>query len=315
MRKANVVFLVILFVLFLMSVFVYGKYDETRRERTLPHRYKNIGYESPTHTPHGLFYLDGYLWISSSYDHALLQYDLETETVVRNLPLPCVEAAGLTYDGKDFWVADYSRKTVYKISPEGDVLNSYETPYSTPWGLAWDGKYLWVCDVYGFEEYPDLSAALYPNSILYQYDPENDTVLRVLESPTAFVGDIAYRKGELIISGCSSRKIFHIDIETGETTLWYYSPETYPRAVAVGEDNIVFVSGMITMDVWEIHLDREAQWKDFFRIHDVKIPLWIVLVFLICTLPIFMDELLKRKYTKKRNVWEEEPKWWQFWKE
>ncbi|MBU7035992.1 MAG: hypothetical protein HXS49_12440, partial [Theionarchaea archaeon] len=48
MRKANVVFLVILFVLFLMSVFVYGKYDETRRERTLPHRYKNIGYESPT---------------------------------------------------------------------------------------------------------------------------------------------------------------------------------------------------------------------------------------------------------------------------
>jgi outer membrane protein assembly factor BamB len=315
MRKANVVILVVLFILFLLSTFAYGKYDEVRREKDIPYRYKDVGFKSPTYTAHGLFFLDGYLWISSSSDHALLQYDLETETVVRSLPVPCFEAAGLTYDGKDFWVADYSKKTIYRISPEGDVLNSYNTPYSTPWGLAWDGRYLWICDVYGFKEYPDLSAALYPNSILYQYDPETDTVLKIIDSPAPFSGDIAYREGELIISGCSSREIFHIDIETGETTLWYYSPDPYPRAVAVGEDNTVFVSGMITPDIWEVFLNREAQWKDFFRIHDVRVPGWIILIFMICTIPILMDELLKRKYTKKRNVWEEEPKWWQFWKE
>lgn len=315
MRKANVVILAAIFILFLISVSVYGKYDETRREKTLPYRYKDLVYESPTHTPHGLFFLDGYVWISSSYDHALLQYDLKTETVAKTLPLPCVEAAGLTYDGNDFWVADYSRRTIYKISPEGEVLDSFTTPYSTPWGLAWDGQYLWICDVYGFEEFPDLSAALYPDSILYQYDPDTHDVLRILESPTPFAGDIAYKEGELIVSGCSSRKIFHVDIGTGETTRWYYSPEPYPRAVATDQNDTVYVSGMITMDLWEIQLNKRAQWKDFFRVRDIKVPFWIILIFLIFSIPIFMDELLKREYTKKRNVWEEEPRWWQFWKE
>ncbi|MBU7036036.1 MAG: hypothetical protein HXS49_12660, partial [Theionarchaea archaeon] len=231
--------------------------------------------------------------------HALLQYDLETETVVRNLPLPCVEAAGLTYDGKDFWVADYSKRTVYKISPEGDVLNSYETPYSTPWGLAWDGKYLWIRD----------------NSLLYQYDVESEEILRTIHSPAPLSGDIAVKEGELIISGCSSRKIFHVDIETGETTLWYYSHEMYPRAVAVGEDNTVFVSGMITMDIWESFLDEAAQWKDFFRVRNIIVPGWMILIFMISTIPVLVDELQRKECTKKRNVWEEEPKWWQFWKE
>jgi glutamine cyclotransferase len=299
MRKANVVFLVMLFMFFLLSAFVYAKYDEAKRESNIPHRYKDIGFKSPTHTANGLFYLDGYLWISSSYDHALLQYDLKTETVVRSLPVPCFEAAGLTYDGENFWVADYSKRTIYEISPEGDVLNSYRTPYSTPWGLAWDGQYLWIRDY----------------SILYQYDPENEKILRVIHSPASLSGDIAYREGELIISGCSSRKIYHVDIETGETTLWYYSHELYPRAVAAGEDNTVFVSGMKTMDIWELFLNKEAQWKDFFRVRNIIVPGWIILIFLIFAIPIVVEELQWRRYTEKRNVWEEEPKWWQFWKE
>ncbi|MCK4432335.1 MAG: hypothetical protein KAV48_00215, partial [Methanomicrobia archaeon] len=246
MKKDNKILVILIFIFFLFSSYVYREYEDWKGERYLPHRFKSTVYDSPTRSPNGLFFLDGFLWVSSAADHTLIKYDLATETVVESFEIPCFEAAGLTFDGENFWVADYSKRTIYEISPEGTVLGEYRTPYSTPYGLAWDGKNIWILDVYGLEEYPDLYANVYPNSIIYEYDPENGIILDVFDSPTSFAGDIAYKNGEIAVTGCMSRKIFHVDTETKNTTSWYYSPDTVPRAIAVGEDNKYFVSGMTT---------------------------------------------------------------------
>ncbi len=315
MRKDNKIILSSIFIFFLLSLYWNGKYQVQRRERYLPYRFKSTMHESPTFTPHGLFYLDGFLWISSSYNHALLKYDLETQTVVKSLDIPCFEAAGLTYDEENFWVADYSRRTIYAVSPEGVILGTYETPYSTPWGLAWDGETLWILDVYGLKEYPNIFTNQYPHSLIYKYDPETGAVSDIIESPAPFAGDIAYRNGEIVVTGCTSGKIFHVNPETGETVSWYYSPDNFPRSIAAGEGNTFFVSGMTTREIWEVNLDMKAQYKDRFKVQDVTVPLWIVIIFSIFSLPIFLDELLKKEYTKEKSVFEKNrpKKWWVFW--
>ncbi len=299
MKKSNKILIVLIFVFFLFTTYAYRGYEERKGEKYLPYKFKNTIYESPTDTPHGLVFVDGYLWISSTKEQTLIKYDLTTETVAKSFEIPCFQAAGLTFDGENFWVVDYGKRTIYEISPEGTVLGKYETPYSTPYGVAWDGEYIWVLDVYGMEEYPDPDPhgedRISPNSTIYRYDPENDKILDIFDSPTSFAGDIAYKDDELIVTGYTSRKIYHVDIETKRSTSWYYSPDTLPRAIAVGEDNNHFVTGAQTQELWEVHLNMKAQYKDVFRKREVIVPFWLVIITLVLLFPIFLDEVAFRR--------------------
>jgi exosortase/archaeosortase family protein len=305
MKSENKKIIVALFFFFLFSLYVQHKYEEYRGEKLVPNRFKNdMVLESPTYTPNGLLFLDGFLWISSAHDHTLIKYDIQKKEVVQSFEIPLFEAAGLTFDGTDFWVCDYSKRTIYQISPQGEVINSYQTPYSTPYGITWDGKNLWVLDVYGLEEYPQLFANIYPNSFLYKFDPVTNQVLATVDSPVLFAGDIAYHNGDLIISGCTSRKVFHVDIETGDTDFWYYSPDTFPRAVAAGESNTYWVTGLSTRDLWQVNLDKKAQLKDVRREADVIIPFWLIIIMLLLLLPVALDELTTKEYPVKESTFE-----------
>jgi exosortase/archaeosortase family protein len=161
-----------------------------------------------------------------------------------------------------------------------------------------------VLDVYGLEEYPQLFANIYPNSFLYKFDPVTNQVLATVDSPVLFAGDIAYHNGDLIISGCTSRKVFHVDIETGDTDFWYYSPDTFPRAVAAGESNTYWVTGLSTRDLWQVNLDKKAQLKDVRREADVIIPFWLIIIMLLLLLPVALDELTTKEYPVKESTFE-----------
>lgn len=305
MKSENKKLIVLIFIFFLFCLYVDDQYREWKGEKYVPNRYKNESvYNRPVYSSNGLYLLGDSLWISSGRDHALLEYDLATQTVIHSLDVPCFEAAGLTFDGEAFWVADYSKRTVYRISMDGDVLGTYETPYSTPFGLAWDGHHLWVLDVFGLEEYPNLYANVFPNSFLYKFDPESGQILDRIESPASFGGDIAYRDGELIVAGVTSRKVFHIDVETKNVTFWYYSPDTLPRAVALGEANHQFISGMSTREIWEVNLDERAQYKDIREERKAIIPFWLILLTCFLLLPIFLEEAMTKKYPQKESVFE-----------
>ncbi|MBU6996861.1 MAG: hypothetical protein HXS41_11430 [Theionarchaea archaeon] len=305
MKSDNKKLVVAVFFFFLFALFANREYQEWKGQKFVPNRYKNDEiFERPTYTTNGLYYLEGSLWISSGLDKALLEYDLNTKQVIRTIEVPCFEAAGLTFDGEDFWVADYARRTIYKVAMDGTIEGSYVAPYSTPYGLAWDGESLWVLDVFGLEEYPDLYANIYPNSFLYRYDPDSGEILETLESPTPFAGDIAYKNGQIIVTGVTSRKVYHINPRSKTTTLWYYAPDSLPRAIAAGEDNTYFITGMSTREIFEVNLDKRAQYSDIRQPSNVIIPFWVIIMTLILLLPIFLDELMTREYPRKENALE-----------
>lgn len=92
-------------------------------------------------------------------------------------PGPC--PTGLTFDGKNLWLADNFTDKIYKINPEsGKVLKSFDSPGHHPEGLAWDGKYLWHID--SGEKY------------MYLLDPETGRALSILESNSSNPRDLAW---------------------------------------------------------------------------------------------------------------------------
>ncbi|MBU7015082.1 MAG: hypothetical protein HXS52_09700 [Theionarchaea archaeon] len=305
MKSDNKKLVAVVFFFFLFVLYVNSEYQEWKGEKYIPNRYKNDEiYQRPTYTTNGLYFMDGSLWISSGLDKAILEFDLKTSQVIRTISVPCFETAGLTFDGENFWVADYARRTIYKVSIDGTVKGSYVTPYSTPYGLAWDGEALWILDVFGLEEYPDLFANIYPNSIIYRYNPDSGEILDFLESPAPFAGDIEYKNGEIIVTGVTSRKVFHINARGKTTSSWYYAPDSLPRAIAAGEENTYFITGMATREIFQVNLDKRAQYSDIREPSNVIIPFWSIIMVLILLLPIFLDELMTREYPRKENVLE-----------
>jgi peptide/nickel transport system permease protein len=306
MRRSNKIIILIACIVFVAGWYGSGVYQERQGERYIPHRFTiEAKLESPTHSANGLLYMDGYLWITSGIDHAILKYDLSTNQVVDSIPVPCFEATGLTFDGEDFWVCDFSKRTIYRISPQGEVVSSYKPPYSTPYGVAWDGTNLWVLDVYSMKELPDISGNMnkvYPDSIIYEYDFENNVILDEFDSPSPHSGDITFKDGEIVVVG--DRKVSHITVKTRRVSLWYYTEDNLPRGITFDENNIAYVTGMASPYIYEVNLNKKAQYKEVRTEHDVPVPLWLVIVTLGIVFPVFMDELIysSRKEKKKATA-------------
>ena len=102
-----------------------------------------------------------------------------TGEAVKSFPLPCTFPAGLTYDGKNLWLADRKADSLFCLDIEtGAVIRKIASPGYWPMGLAWDGKYLWNSDIRGgtdiYEDY---------NGKIYKLDPEDGTILATITPP------------------------------------------------------------------------------------------------------------------------------------
>ena len=63
--------------------------------------------------------------------------------IVQELQAPGRAPAGLTYDGKQLWLADYGAGQIFAVEPgTGRITNAFYCPGVLS-GLAWDGQALW----------------------------------------------------------------------------------------------------------------------------------------------------------------------------
>ncbi len=180
--------------------------------------------------------------------------------IISSNGIPSSHPTGLTFDGKNIWMADRFSDSLYAVNPgDGSVEKTISAPGFIPRGLAWDGKYLWCVD--GEE-----------NRII-QLDIKTGMAINSIESPTSnphgltwdgkylWLGDAGSRKisristddGTTIVSHqapsrntdgltwwngyiwCSDRrddKIYLVDSEHGEVVFGFDSPGKYPRGLA-----------------------------------------------------------------------------------
>jgi hypothetical protein len=294
MKRSNMIIIVVIVAFFLGVNYGYQKYQDRRGEQYIPHRFKTTELDSPTVTPSGLVYLDGYLWISSTKDGAILKYDTASQTVIDSIEVPCFEVAGIAFDGENFWVADFGRGQLYEITMEGEVVSQYDTPYSTPYGVAYDGENIWVLDVYGIEQAPEMTGGskTYPNSKVYKFDIETGTATNIIDAPIDHGGDINYTEGTIVVAG--ERKVFFIDPRTRRITEWYYSPDNLTRGIAIKDDTTHYVSGMDVRAIWEIDLSERMKLKEFEEQSRPPVPFWLVVICVAFLFPVILDEFQSR---------------------
>jgi hypothetical protein len=132
-------------------------------------------------------------------------------------PGPC--PTGLTFDGKNLWLADNFTDKIYKISPEsGNVLKSFDSPGHHPEGLAWDGKYLWHID--SGERY------------MYVLDPETGRALSILESNSSNPRDLAWDGKYVWIVDYRRDILIKVSPEDGMMVQNFPSPAREPAGLA-----------------------------------------------------------------------------------
>jgi DNA-binding beta-propeller fold protein YncE len=177
--------------------------------------------------------------------------------VVTFLPSPGDCPTGLTWSGRDLWIADECQGRLYKIdSHSAQVINFISSPGSEPSGLAWDGNCLWITDMAENKIYRmSLSDASIVNSFtapgnspvglawdgsylwtadienkrIYKLDSTDGLVLESFPSPGEYPSGITWDGQYLWTADVWYLKIYKLDPSNGSIITSFPVPGTWPR--------------------------------------------------------------------------------------
>ncbi len=139
--------------------------------------------------------------------------------ILQVIKTPGACPTGLTFDGKNLWLADSFTDKIYKIDPEsGKIINSFDSPGYQPEGLAWDGKNLWHIDA--GEKY------------MYRLDPETGEALSVLESNSSNPRDLAWDGEYIWIADYRKDILLKVSTVDGMMVENFPSPASEPAGLA-----------------------------------------------------------------------------------
>ncbi|MCD6099532.1 MAG: transglutaminase [Candidatus Marinimicrobia bacterium] len=151
-----------------------------------------------------------------------------------NTPGPC--STGLTFDGKNIWVADRKLGKIFCISPEnGKILKEIKAPGNWPMGLAWDGKYLWNADPKARK--------------IFKIDPKDGTIVRIVDAPTPSPRGLAWDGKYLWCTDNALDKVMQISPYDGTTIIEYKSPAGDPRGITY-DGKYLWISDRITDEIY-----------------------------------------------------------------
>ncbi|MEE9525365.1 MAG: CARDB domain-containing protein [Candidatus Woesearchaeota archaeon] len=67
-------------------------------------------------------------------------------SIIKSIDTPNISPQGLTWDGTYLWHADDFANKIYQLTTNGDIISSFDSPGPDSSGLTWDGTYLWHAD-------------------------------------------------------------------------------------------------------------------------------------------------------------------------
>ncbi len=138
--------------------------------------------------------------------------------VVKNLKAPYARSTGLTFDGKNLWVADHEADKLVCVDPKtGATIKELLSPGFWPMGLAWDGKYLWNAD--------------WKQKKIFQVDPSDGAILKTIDAPGDNPQGLAWDGKTLWVSDPKAREIMKIDLSDGTAVQSFQAPAGSPHGL------------------------------------------------------------------------------------
>ncbi|OQX87733.1 hypothetical protein B6D60_03335 [candidate division KSB1 bacterium 4484_87] len=145
--------------------------------------------------------------------------------VISSFPAPGHFSTGLTFDGKNLWVADRKTDLLYQINPKnGAVVKTLPAPGFSVTGLAWDGSHLWAIDD--------------KENFLYRINTKTGEAERIIESYTRHPKDICWDGKLLWVVDDKLDLVLSIDPEDGMMIDNFPSPAGNPDGVAFDGEHL-----------------------------------------------------------------------------
>jgi transglutaminase-like putative cysteine protease/outer membrane protein assembly factor BamB len=151
-----------------------------------------------------------------------------TGEIIKSFDTPGSFVTGLTWDGKNIWLADRKTDQIYCINPSnGKVERSISAPAYWPTGLAWDGQYLWCADIRG-------GIPLAENNVgkIYCIDPKDGKIIKTIPAPSNSPIGLAWDGQYLWCADNASDEIIQFSPFDGTTIRSFKSPATDPNGLA-----------------------------------------------------------------------------------
>lgn len=150
-----------------------------------------------------------------------------TGEVVSKFKAPAAYSTGMTFDGKNIWVADRKTDKIYCIDRNsGKILKQLESPGYWPMGLAFDGKYIWNADVQGRSDISENR-----DGMIHKIDPKTGAVLRTLRAPSSSPRGLTYDGKYLWCTDERKKMIIQFSTEDGTTINSFPSPSSAPMGI------------------------------------------------------------------------------------
>jgi hypothetical protein len=109
---------------------------------------------------------------------------------------------GLTFDGKNLWLADHKTDQLYCIDPSnGKILREIPSPGYWPMGLAWDGKNLWNVDA--------------KQKKVFKIRPSDGLILNSIDAPSDNPEGLTWDGKTLWISDSRKNLLMQLDLSDG----------------------------------------------------------------------------------------------------
>ncbi len=142
--------------------------------------------------------------------------------IVDSFDSPASSPRGLTYDGKYLWNVDYDKDMIYKLDTFGNIIHSFDSPGSEPSGLAYDGTYLWNADM--------------ETGMVYKLDTTGQ-VIESFESPDLSPRGLVYDDTFLWNADPTEDFIYKISAADHSLIDSFYSPWLAPTGLTYDNEN------------------------------------------------------------------------------
>lgn len=94
-------------------------------------------------------FLEPTLYVYDKTGNTIQVVNAEGGQTVSSINSPAFQIGGLCHDGTHIWVLDPTTTRLFRLEPNGDIFNIYQTPGKNPAGLCFSNGYIWCGDLSG----------------------------------------------------------------------------------------------------------------------------------------------------------------------
>ncbi|MEA3476929.1 MAG: transglutaminase domain-containing protein [Bacteroidota bacterium] len=170
-----------------------------------------------------------------------------TGEVIKKFSAPGAFPTGMTFDGKNLWIADREEGKIFYVDMQnGKVISEIQSPAYWPTGLTWDGENLWAADIKG-----GLPLSENYNGKIYQIDPVTGYVLKMIDAPSSRPRGLAWDGQYLWCTDNGSDEIIQFSPDDGTTIRSFKSPASDPRGLTY-DGRYLWVSDRLKDEIYMV---------------------------------------------------------------